>query len=87
MVIFDSSIVNVVLFVMVEKFLVSMVFIEWVVISYLIVIVGIIFIFGRLVDIKGKIIIFKIGIVIFIIGFLICGIFNLLVMLVILRGF
>ncbi|HEY5524365.1 MAG TPA: MFS transporter, partial [Clostridium sp.] len=82
----DSSIVNVALPVMAKKLDVSMASIEWVVTSYLIVIVGAILIFGRLADIKGKTTIFKFGIIIFTIGSLACGISNSLVMLVFSRG-
>jgi len=60
--------------------------IEWVVTSYLIVIVGTILIFGRLADIKGKTRIFKLGIIIFTIGSLACGLSNSLIMLVFSRG-
>ena len=73
----DGSIVNVALPVMAEKLSVSMASIEWVVTSYLIVIVGTILIFGRLADIKGKTRIFKLGIVIFTIGSLACGLYFL----------
>ena len=82
----DSSIVNVALPIMAEKLSVSMASIEWVVTSYLIVIVGTILMFGRLADIKGKTTVFKIGITIFTIGSLTCGISNSLFMLVISRG-
>jgi len=70
----DGSIVNVALPVMAQKLSVSMASIEWVVTSYLIVIVATILIFGRLADIKGKTTIFKLGIIIFTIGSLMCGI-------------
>ena len=86
MAVLDSSIVNVALPVMAKKLDVSMASIEWVVTSYLIVIVGAILIFGRLADIKGKTTIFKFGIIIFTIGSLACGISNSLVMLVFSRG-
>lgn len=78
----DSSIVNVALPVMSQKLAVSMASIEWVVTSYLIVIVGTILIFGRLADIKGKTSVFKLGIIIFTLGSLLCGLSNSLVMLV-----
>jgi EmrB/QacA subfamily drug resistance transporter len=78
----DGSIVNVALPVMAEKLSVSMALIQWVVTSYLIVIVGTILVFGRLADIKGKTKIFKLGIVIFTIGSLTCGMSNSLIMLV-----
>ena len=64
----DGSIVNVALPVMAERLSVSMASIEWVVTSYLIVIVATILVFGRLADIKGKTTIFKLGIIIFTLG-------------------
>lgn len=82
----DGSIVNVALPVMAEKLSVSMALIEWVVTSYLIVIVGTILVFGRLADIKGKTTVFKLGIIIFTIGSLTCGLSNSLVMLVLSRS-
>ena len=78
----DSSIVNVALPVMAEKFNVSMASIEWVVTSYLIFISATILIFGRLGDIKGKGNIFKMGVILFTIGSLLCGISNTLETLV-----
>jgi len=82
----DGSIVNVALPVMAQRLSVSMASIEWVVTSYLIVIVGTILVFGRLADIKGKANVFKIGIIIFTIGSLACGLSNSLIMLVLSRG-
>jgi EmrB/QacA subfamily drug resistance transporter len=82
----DGSIVNVALPVMAQKLSVSMASIEWVVTSYLIVIVGTILIFGRLGDIKGKTKIFKLGITIFTIGSLACGLSDSLITLVFARG-
>jgi len=82
----DGSIVNVALPVMAERLSVSMASIEWVVTSYLIVIVATILVFGRLADIKGKTTIFKLGIIIFTIGSLACGLSNSLIMLVFSRG-
>lgn len=82
----DGSIVNVALPVMAQKLSVSMASIEWVVTSYLIVIVGTILIFGRLADIIGKTTVFKLGIIIFTIGSLACGLSNSLIILVFSRG-
>lgn len=70
----DSSIVNVALPSMAKSFSVSMASIEWVVTSYLIVIVATMLIFGRLGDIKGKTVIYNLGIILFTIGSLFCGI-------------
>ncbi|EHI96923.1 drug resistance transporter, EmrB/QacA subfamily [Clostridium sp. DL-VIII] len=81
----DGSIVNVALPVMADKLSVSMASIQWVVTSYLIVIVGTILIFGRLADIKGKTTIFKLGIIIFTFGSFLCGFTDSLVILVFAR--
>lgn len=70
----DGSIVNVALPVMSKSLSVSMAEIEWVITSYLVVIVATIMVFGRLGDIKGKSFIFKIGLVIFVLGSFMCGI-------------
>jgi EmrB/QacA subfamily drug resistance transporter len=85
MAVIDGSIVNVALPVMSKKLSVSMASIEWVVTSYLIAIVGMILIFGRLADIKGKTNIFKFGTVVFTVGSLACGISSSLFILVIAR--
>ncbi|MEQ8155501.1 MAG: MFS transporter [Clostridiaceae bacterium] len=81
----DSSIVNVALPVMAKKLNVSMAAIGWVVTSYLIVIVGMILVFGRLGDLKGKSNVFKAGIIVFTLGSLFCGLTNSLAVLVIAR--
>lgn len=78
----DSSIVNVALPVMSKELSVSMVAIEWVVTSYLIVISATILIFGRLGDIKGKVKIFRFGVVLFTLGSLLCSVTNSLPVLV-----
>lgn len=81
----DSSIVNVALPVMANKFSVGMSSISTIVSTYLVVISATVLIFGRLGDIKGKIKVFKIGIVIFTIGSLLCAISNSLNLLVLSR--
>jgi len=81
----DSNIVNVTLPVMSKELSVSTAQIGWVVTSYLITIVGLILVFGRLADIQGKTRIFKIGVVIFTLGSLLCGISHSLIMLAISR--
>lgn len=81
----DSSIVNVALPVMASKLSVSMVAIEWVVTSYLIVISATILVFGRLGDIIGKTSVFKFGIILFTTGSLLCGISGSLPFLVFAR--
>jgi len=70
----DSSIVNVALPQMARTLNVDTSQIQLVVTSYLIVIVGIILIFGKLGDMLGKTKIFTFGIALFTIGSLLCGI-------------
>lgn len=70
----DGSIVNVALPNMAKALGVTTSKIQLVVTSYLIVIVGIILIFGRLGDMFGKTRMFRIGMLFFTIGSLLCGI-------------
>jgi drug resistance transporter, EmrB/QacA subfamily len=70
----DSSIVNVALPQMARAMDVDTSQIQLVVTSYLIVIVGIILIFGKLGDMLGKTRIFTFGIALFTVGSLLCGI-------------
>ena len=70
----DSSIVNVALPQMARALDVDTAQIQLVVTSYLIVIVGIILIFGKLGDMLGKTKIFTFGIAMFTLGSLLCGI-------------
>ena len=70
----DSSIVNVALPQMARAMDVDTAQIQLVVTSYLIVIVGIILIFGKLGDMLGKTRIFTFGIAMFTLGSLLCGI-------------
>ncbi|HEY5556092.1 MFS transporter [Acetobacterium sp.] len=72
----DSSIVNVALPQMARLLDVDTSQIQLVVTSYLIVIVGIILIFGKLGDMLGKTKIFIFGIALFTLGSLLCGITN-----------
>lgn len=85
MAVLDGSIVNVALPTMSNRLAVSMASIEWVITSYLIAIIALLLIFGRLADIIGKTRIFKMGIVVFTIGSFLCGISNSLIILVISR--
>lgn len=78
----DSSIVNVALPVMADKFSVGMSSISTVISTYLIAISATVLIFGRLGDIKGKVKIFIIGIAVFTIGSLLCAISSSLNLLV-----
>ena len=70
----DGSIVNVALPSMAKALGVTTSQIQYVVTSYLIVISGIILIFGRLGDMFGKTKMFKIGLTLFTLGSLLCGI-------------
>ncbi|AEY65001.1 MFS transporter [Clostridium sp. BNL1100] len=70
----DSSIVNVALPVMADKFSVGMGSISTIVSTYLIAISATVLIFGRLGDIKGKVKIFKTGIIVFTLGSLLCAV-------------
>lgn len=70
----DSSIVNVALPVMTQELGVSISSIEWVIVSYLMIICSTLLIFGRLGDMIGKSRVFKWGTVLFTIGSFLCGI-------------
>jgi EmrB/QacA subfamily drug resistance transporter len=78
----DSSIVNVALPVMADKFSVGMSSISTIISTYLIAISATVLIFGRLGDIQGKVKIFKIGIAVFTLGSLLCAVSNSLNILV-----
>ncbi|HBE79784.1 MAG TPA: MFS transporter [Firmicutes bacterium] len=81
----DSSIVNVTLPVLTKQLGVSVSSIEWVVVSYLIVICATLLIFGRLGDMIGKSRVFKFGIILFTAGSLLCGLCHSFIPLVICR--
>lgn len=81
----DSSIVNVALPEMAKKLSVTTESIGWIVTSYLIAIVSMILIFGRLGDIKGTSRIFIFGTLVFTLGSLMCAISNSLFFLVVSR--
>ncbi|MBC8204875.1 MFS transporter [bacterium] len=69
----DASIVNIALPVIRAEFHVGITIVEWVVISYLLIITSSLMIFGRLADIAGRKLIFIIGIVIFTAGSMLCA--------------
>ena len=81
----DSSIVNVALPVMAHSMNIESSKIQLVVVSYLLIIVATILIFGKLGDMIGKARVFKYGLLIFTIGSLFCGITNSLIMLIFAR--
>lgn len=81
----DASIVNISLPVMAKKLSVSMASIEWVIVSYLMIICATLLVFGRLGDIISKSKVFKCGMLIFSIASLMCGLSNSLILLIIFR--
>jgi EmrB/QacA subfamily drug resistance transporter len=81
----DSSIVNVALPVLTKELAVSVSSIEWMVVSYLIIICSTLLIFGRLGDMIGKSRVFKFGIVLFTAGSLLCGLCHSLIPLIVCR--
>lgn len=81
----DSSVVNVALPKMAESLNVTTSSIQLVVTSYLIVIAGIVLIFGRLGDMFGKSKMFKFGVSLFSLGSLLCGISNSFPILIVSR--
>lgn len=81
----DGSIVNVALPVMAKAMKVDSSKIQIVVVSYFLVIVSTIMIFGKLGDIVGKTRVFKWGLFLFTAGSLLCGITNTLFLLVVAR--
>lgn len=81
----DGSIVNVALPQMAKALSTSAANIQLVVTSYLIVIVALVLIFGRLGDLFGKSRIFSLGLMIFTLGSLLCGLSQSLALLVVAR--
>jgi EmrB/QacA subfamily drug resistance transporter len=82
----DSSIVNVALPVMTKELAVSVSSIEWVIVSYLIIICSTLLIFGRLGDMIGKSRVFQFGSVLFTAGSLLCGMSQSFAMLITCRA-
>lgn len=81
----DSSIVSVSLPILSSKLNVSLSSIEWIVVSYSIVICSTLLFFGRLGDIIGKSKVFLAGTIIFTLASLLCGICNSFIFLTICR--
>lgn len=81
----DSSIVNVALPAMSSKLNVPLSSIEWVVVSYVMIICSTILFFGRLGDIIGKSKVFQCGTVLFTIASLLCGLCQSFTLLIICR--
>lgn len=81
----DASIVNIALPVLSNELKITLSAVEWVIVSYSIVICGTILFFGRLGDVIGKTRIFKIGTIIFTLASLLCGLSNSFYLLVFFR--
>lgn len=81
----DGSIVNVALPKIASDLNESMMGVQWIVTSYLIVISAIVLLCGRIGDIKGKCNVFKVGVLIFTIGSLCSGLSKSLPLLIISR--
>ncbi|MDU1854083.1 MAG: MFS transporter, partial [Clostridium baratii] len=81
----DGSIVNVALPKIASDLHESMIGVQWIVTSYLIVISAIVLLCGRIGDIKGKCNVFKMGVLIFTIGSLCSGLSKSLPLLIISR--
>ncbi len=69
----DGSVVNLILPTLVKSLTTDFARVQWVVISYLLTITGLIMIMGRLGDILGKRGIYLAGFILFTLGSLLCG--------------
>jgi EmrB/QacA subfamily drug resistance transporter len=69
----DSSIVNITLPTLARYFQADLTIIEWIVTSYLLMITGLVIIFGRVADIYGRKRLYIFGFVVFTIGSALCG--------------
>ncbi|HEX7733389.1 MAG TPA: MFS transporter [Ktedonobacteraceae bacterium] len=84
----DSSIVNISLPTIARFFSVPLNGeIEWVIISYLMVIAGVLLTIGRLADITGRKVLWIVGLIVFTLGSAICGASPTLLILIIARAF
>lgn len=81
----DSSIVNISLPTLSRKFGSGMSVIEWVVTSYLLMITGLVVVFGRLADIYGRKRLYVGGFVVFTVGSALCGASPSIEMLIVFR--
>ena len=81
----DSSIVNISLPAMSTYFSASLTTVEWVILSYLIIITSLLLTFGRLGDLFGHKIIFNTGLLIFTAGSLFCALSSTIIILIIAR--
>ncbi len=81
----DSSIVNISLPAMSDYFDASLTTVEWVILSYLIIITSLLLTFGRLGDLFGHKIIFNTGLLVFTAGSLFCALSPTIIILIIAR--
>ena len=82
----DSSIVNISLPNISNYFNVNITTVEWVVLSYLLIISSLLLTYGRMGDLYGHKRIFNIGIVIFTFGSILCALSPSIIFLIIFRG-
>jgi EmrB/QacA subfamily drug resistance transporter len=78
----DASIVNISLPVMSKYFNVSLTTVEWVILSYLIIITSLLLTFGKLGDLYGHKKIFNIGLIVFTLGSLFCALSPSIIILI-----
>ena len=78
----DASIVNISLPVMSKYFNVSLTTVEWVILSYLIIITSMLLTFGKLGDLYGHKKIFNIGLIVFTLGSLFCALSPSIIILI-----
>lgn len=83
----DASIVNISLPTISTYFNVTLTTVEWVILSYLVVISSLLLTYGRLGDLYGHKKIYTIGLVIFTIGSLFCAVSPTILLLILSRGF
>lgn len=83
----DSSIVNISLPNISSYFNISLITVEWIVLSYLIVISSLLLMFGRLGDLYGHKNVYVIGFAIFTVGSLLCALSPNIILLIIFRAF
>jgi len=83
----DSSIVNISLPSISNYFKINLITVEWIVLSYLIVISSLLLMFGRLGDLYGHKKVYVIGFAIFTIGSLLCALAPNIILLIIFRAF
>jgi len=83
----DGSVVNTILPVLTKYFSSSIEQVEWIVTIYLLILSGLMLIFGRLGDLRGHKIVYLTGFYIFIISSALCGLANSVTVLISVRAF